>query len=183
MFEIPIIISTPDCHPHNGEQYDEQEHGLLVSGSSPTEPHLPSRALHVNPITTSMVSEGTQTDVPDETPNSDSHTHSLTESPSSKSPFGGWTDHFHHLHISTPHQKTVPAESLLAPPGLDLPHRPMTPRADLYQGQTSDNFGMTFGARPVPHWRNYNKPIPCPNTYEDQKHKMMMNWLERRGSA
>ncbi|KIW67288.1 hypothetical protein PV04_06553 [Phialophora macrospora] len=191
MHEIPIIISAPDCHPlpeeGNQRQHDGEGQRLVVSGPSGSEPPPPPGSHHGQPLNTSvLVSEGTQTDLPDEKPIiCDSPTYSHNDSPPARTPFGVWADHFHHHHLLGPHscRQAIAAESLLAPPGADLPHRPMTPRADLYNGQTSANFGMTFGGRPAPHWRSCSKPATCPNTYEDQKHRMMMNWLERRGTV
>ncbi|OCT51715.1 hypothetical protein CLCR_09137 [Cladophialophora carrionii] len=194
MYEIPIIISTPDCHP-----VPEGQRDMTASGSNGPEMHPspppPASCLpgshHGPALTTSLVSEGTQTDLPDETSISDDSptTQSHGNSPFARTPFGAWTDRFYHHHISTHHpgnnnnNTTSPAESSLAPPETDLPNRPMTPRADLYNGQTSANFGMTFGPRPSPLRRGCSKPSTSPNSYEDQKHRMMMNWLERRGTV
>jgi hypothetical protein len=158
----------------------------VVSGQNVPEPHPPPGAHHGQPLTKSLVSEGTQTDLPDERPvGKESPTHSHADSPAARTPFGAWADHFYHHHLLGPQatHNSIPPESLLAPPGSDLPHRPMTPGADLYGGQTSANFGMTFGGRPVPHWRSCSKPASSPNNYEDQKHRMTMNWLERRGTV
>lgn len=70
--------------------------------------------------------------------------------------------------------------NLLAPPAIETPQRPTTPAADLYRGQSEENFGMTFDDTDHAHFRKAAKPAACAFSYEDQKHKMMMNWLERR---
>ncbi|EXJ58722.1 hypothetical protein A1O7_06151, partial [Cladophialophora yegresii CBS 114405] len=189
MYEIPIIVSTPDCHPvpeeGNQQRHNSQGHSAVASRPNVPEPNPTTSPEyhHGQPLTTSLVSEGTQTDPVDEiSVGSDSPTHSHADSPSTRTPFGAWTDRFYHQHILGHRPgNTTTAESLLAPPELDVPNRPMTPRADLYNGQTSANFGMTFGPRPAPRWRGCSKPMASPNSYEDQKHRMMMNWLERRG--
>jgi len=183
MVEIPITISSPDCYPplkrSGGEQHHDKEQRL--PGSVPEAPSVPTSP-QVTSIITSMISEGTQTDVPD---SNDSTIHSHTDSLTPNSTLGEWTDHFHHPQISapSPRHSNIPAYNLLSPPGSDLPHRPLTPRADLYHGQESANFGMTFGTRPTTHRGFSSRPAGCVNKYEDQKHRMVMNWLERRGTV
>jgi hypothetical protein len=186
MFQIPITTSTQDCHPRprkgKAEQFDGEEGRVPMSVSEP----LPApAALRVRTKTTSMVSEGTQTDLPDIQVSTDSPTDSHADSSSPQSTFGERTDHFRQHHLQKPSTSlgNVPADSLLTPPQADLPLRPMTPQADLYHGQTSENFGMTFETRPATNWRNGNKPTSCDNKYEDHKHRIMMTWLERRGTV
>jgi len=186
MFQIPITASTEDCHlwPRKGkrEQFDGEEERAPMSVSQP----LPApTALRVRTKTTSMVSEGTRTDLPNIQVSIESPTNSHTDLSSPQSTFKERTHHFHQHHLQEPSTSlgNVRADTLLTPPQADLPYRPMTPRADLYHGQTSENFGMTFETRPATNWRNGNKPTSCDNKYEDHKHRLMMSWLERRGTV
>lgn len=169
---MPIIISTPDRHPlqHKG---DEEEHSVPASYSPP-------KSYQVGSKTTSLISK---VDTEVGTAMSKSPTHFQTKSPSSESPFGDLTDHFEHHNRSGPPTTTISAGSLLKSLAFDLPCRPMTPRTELYHGQEEKNFGMTFATRPAPQWSCCSKPTSCANTYEDQKHRMTMIWLERRGAV
>jgi len=188
MFDIPIIISAPDWQnsPESGDEghSDSSAQGFTDSGPSIPGPNPSPAAHHTKPRTPSMVSEGTQTTPPGERTGKDSPTQFHSGSSSPKSPFAAWTEHLRNRH-ATPYSNrnaaatNIPPEALLAPPETDLPNRPMTPRADLYEGQIASNFGMTFG-RPAPHWRRSNKPAACINNYEDHKHRMLMDWLERK---
>lgn len=185
MIDIPIIIDAPDCQPLT--DYDNETHS---DGPEQTLPHALPPPSHIHPLSTLMVSEGTQTDSPDSPTGSNSPTHHHASPPFPKSPFTGWTEHlFNYYSGSHSNHRppvgaagTITPGSLLAPPRTDAPHRPMTPRADLYSGQTSANFGMTFG-KPAPNWRGSSKPTGSANNYEDHKHRMTMNWLERRGTV
>jgi hypothetical protein len=58
--------------------------------------------------------------------------------------------------------------------------RATTPAADLYKGQSESDFGMTFDHHTVPHLLRAAKPKACAYSYEDQKHRMLMDWVERR---
>lgn len=81
-----------------------------------------------------------------------------------------------------PYEHTTKSDpSHLAVPGIESPRRPATPRADLYQGQSEACFGMTFDHDKGLHTRK-SKPTPNAFSREDQKHRMTMDWLERRGS-
>lgn len=153
---------------------------------SVAEPNPAPTAIQVMTTTRPTASERTQSDLPEIRTEDTSPTFSNTDSQSPESTFEGWTDHHHHHHLAepVPNHGAVLIEGLLAPPGADLPQRPMTPRADLYHGQSSDTFGMTFGRKPTAAgWSHRSKPACCANKYEDQKHRMTMSWLERRGTA
>lgn len=185
MIDIPVIISTPDCQPLTDHDNDRHSEGPEQAPS-----HALPTPSHHHPLPVLMVSEGTQTDPPDSPTTSHSPTRLHASPTSPKSPFTGWTEHLFNYYSGAHANHSPPAgavggrppESLLAPPKFDSPRRPMTPRADLYSGQGSANFGMTFG-RPAPNWRGTSKPTCSTNTYEDHKHRMMMNWLERRGTV
>jgi len=186
MFQTTMTARSQDRHPWprkgKGNRFDgeEERDPMSVSGPFPT-----PAALRIRTESTSMVSEGTQTDLPDIQVSTDSPADSHADSSSPQSTSGGRTDQFRQQHLQKPPTSlgSVSADTLLAPPRADLPYRPMTPRADLYHGQTSENFGMTFETRPAPNWRRGNKPTSCASNYEDHKHRMMMTWLERRGSV
>jgi hypothetical protein len=54
----------------------------------------------------------------------------------------------------------------------------LMPRADLYNGQASAEFGTTFEKSGATHWRRRSKPEKCTNSYEDYKHRILMELLE-----
>jgi len=58
-------------------------------------------------------------------------------------------------------------------------NRPMTPRADLYKGEDESHFGMTFENSDRLHFRKGMKHTSCPFSYEDHKHRALMDWVNR----
>lgn len=183
MAEIPITIVTPGLHIHKATEIAEYPFTDLTSESP----------VGVTAIRPSMISHATQTDIEDfEAPTftkRQSPIHSRSTSQTRKpAHHQSWAEQIR-THLSSPHshQQTPPATDaaghpLLAPPGLEAEKRPATPRADLYRGQEEASFGMTFdGAQHV--YTRKAKPTPCAFKYEDQKHRMMMDWLERRGTC
>ena len=196
MMGIPIIVTPPDCRPSpgkNNQQQSDKRLERLTNGTGVTVPelHNPSSAHGPKKWTTSMMSGETQTASTDDDSGHHSPTHPHTNTTLPAPPFAARTEHIHNIHdaVSGSHLTcnlpTVKSEltgGFLAPPETDVPPRPMTPQADLYDGQTSAAFGMTF-AKPVTHWRKSYRPATCPNSFEDHKHRMLIDWLDRRGSA
>ncbi|RMJ20717.1 hypothetical protein PHISP_08413 [Aspergillus sp. HF37] len=150
-----------------------------------------------------MVSEGTQTDQTDpvaghETPPAKTYSpfcplspaRSRSDSPGPKPhfpPFPPWRELRHRIYGPHPthpgyagNEATI--EGHLSPPE-EPPKCPMTPQADLYQGQSPSTFGMQFDRPTKTYWRRYTKPATCAQNYEDHKHRMLMEWLNRRNSV
>ena len=180
MVGIPITISTPGLHTHVAT--DLPEYPFVNSFEHP------SSGLAIRP---SMVSQSTQTDIEDFdiSPLLGKHSpaHSRPTSPSRSPAHQGWVKQIR-TRLRSPHSQhqdstaTDPSSGLLlAPPESDPPKRPATPSADLYRGQPEASFGMTFETHENACMRKA-KPDPCAFKYEDQKHHMMMDWLERRGT-
>ena len=190
LVDIPIIISSPDLHSHI--EKDAPEYPFTDSSASDAEGAGPGPPLPKEAIAPKMISHATQTDPEDEQSSphislrGQSPNHSRSSSHSRKSP--SWAEQLlNRLSGSqTNHRPTAPVavdasgRPLLAAPGNETPLRPTTPRADLYKGQSEANFGMTFEGAQKMHFRRVNKPAVCAHSYEDQKHRMMMDWLERR---
>ncbi|OAL33451.1 hypothetical protein AYO20_07307 [Fonsecaea nubica] len=206
MVEIPVIVTPPDCNPLTNSPDNEEQAPHLHQ-----EPDF-SPAIHeVKQITTStvlrpvnatdtMVSEGTQTESPKQTPGQEvsparafspgyplSPVRSHSESSGPKPHFPPWRELRHHIY--NPHPTHPGAlynegkvEGHLSPPS-PPPKCPMTPQADLYDGQSPSNFGMQFDRPTIPHWRRNIKPATCAQNYEDHKHRMLMEWLNRRNSV
>lgn len=183
MVDIPITISTPGFHTHIATETSEYPFAST--------PPSPEEISYIIPVQPSVISHATQTDIEDFgvqiSPKRQSPVHSRAGSQSRKPAHQSWAEQIR-VRLASPHSDhhtplaTDPAgHSLLAPPGSETPVRPATPRADLYKGQTEASFGMTFEAHDDAHMRK-SKPIPCAFSYEDQKHRMMMDWLERRGT-
>ena len=183
MFEKSNQTSLSDFHrwpQHSKErQHDNETQRREVST---VEPDLAPATLLLIPKPTRMISEGTQNEMPEIKTDEQS---SSTDSTSPHSPFAAWTNQFHHHEPAETHTSHArdPTSTYPSSTSLEIPQRPMTPRADLYHGQTSANFGMTFEKRSATGWRNESKPPSCANNYEDQKHRMMMKWLERRDTV
>ncbi|KIX95673.1 uncharacterized protein Z520_08793 [Fonsecaea multimorphosa CBS 102226] len=150
-----------------------------------------------------MVSEGTQTESPNPTPGQEapfpktfsphyplSPVRSHSESSGSKPhfpPFPPWRELRHRIY--GPHQthpgsamNEAKVEDYLSPPE-EPPKCPMTPQADLYHGQSPSTFGMQFGRPNKTYMRADTKPANSHQNYEDHKHRMLMEWLERRNSV
>jgi len=181
MTGIPITIITPGLHTHQAQEVPEYPF-TISSSESP----VPISLNQPN-----MISHSTQTDIEDFESSSfgrrQSPSHSRSTSQTRKpAHHQSWAEQIR-THLTNPHsnQQTPLATDaaghpLLAPPGLDIPRRPATPRADLYKGQQEATFGMTFEGSQNVHMRRA-KPTPCVFNHEDQKHRMMMDWLEKRG--
>lgn len=180
MAHIPITVSTPGLHTHPVKDLPEYPFANL-----PTESPIP--VTHILP---SMTSQSTQTDIEDfeskfgrrQSPNH-SRSASQTRRPAHHPT---WAEQIR-TRLASPHsyQHAPPATDalghpLLAPPGLETPIRPGTPSADLYKGQKEESFGMTFDNNQHVHMHR-PKPVPCAFKYEDQKHRMMMDWLGKGG--
>ena len=191
MVDIPIIISTPGLHSHAaqvGLEYPFTGTPTCdIKGAN--NPGLPLQGDATLP---KMISHATQTDPEEEqSPRTSlrgqSPDHSRSSSRSRKSP--SWAEQLLNRLSGNPaiHRPFTPVavdasgRPLLAAPAIETPLRPTTPRADLYKGQSEANFGMTFEGAQKVHFRKGNKPTVCAHSYEDQKHRMMMDWLERRG--
>lgn len=179
MVDIPIIVSTPGLHTHAASQPPEYPFGQCSS----TRPS----PLTIRP---KVISHATQTDIEDDPPVSARRQSPINSRSSSRSRnpiHQAWTEPIH-LRLSSPHSHhhhqgavDLSGRPLLNAPGIETPKRPATPRADLYKGQAEENFGMTFERKEDIHMRKA-KPTPCAFSYEDQKHRMTMDWLERRGT-
>lgn len=182
MAEIPITIVTPGLHTHKATDVPEYPFGNLSTES-------PVSVTNIRP---GMTSHSTQTDIEDfEGPSfarRQSPIHSRSTSQTRKpAHHQSWAEQIRtrlaspHSHQDTHLATDAAGHPLLAPPGQETPKRPATPRADLYRGQEEASFGMTFDGAQNVHMRKA-KPTPCAFKYEDQKHRMMMDWLERRGT-
>ncbi|KIX02593.1 uncharacterized protein Z518_08534 [Rhinocladiella mackenziei CBS 650.93] len=180
--DIPIIVSTPGLHCH--AETGPSEYPFASTTGTHAENCTP-----LDPARPTMISHATQTDPEEETssrfsPKKQSPVHSRSPS-NSRKPHGSWAEQLL-SRLSSPHSHHGPVavdaagRPLLTAPGVETPKRPTTPRADLYKGQSDANFGMTFENSGDVHFRKANKPTASPYSYEDQKHRMMMDWLERR---
>lgn len=167
---------------------------LLTAGSESLESNPTFVVTPAEGGSTTLSSEGTQTDTDDGVSvriQSPSHTPSHSRSNSRtrmRAPIATWHDQLRTRLAAASGRSTggppAPGDRLahLAAPAADPLNRPATPRADLYKGQSEANFGMTFedsSSKPYP--RRCNKPTASPYNYEDKKHRMLMDWLERRG--
>ncbi|EXJ68144.1 uncharacterized protein A1O5_08759 [Cladophialophora psammophila CBS 110553] len=212
MVEIPVIVTAPDCHPLADKEDDEEIADKTPGESEPdvspvaheVKPTMTSTATTAATIT-ALVSEGTQTETEPasgkETETTSPRIHSPfcplsparshTNSPGPKShfpPFPPWRELRHRLygpHATRPGPAANEAkvEGYLSPPETEPPQCPMTPQADLYHGQSPSTFGMQFERPAKTYWRRYTKPATCAQNYEDHKHRMLMEWLERRNSV
>lgn len=188
MVEIPILVSTPGLHTLPAQE----EYYFTQTAASEDQTTNPRRSPVETPVAVKVnVSHLRQTDAKDPstkraTPpqmQSPAHSRSSSRTRSSK-PRVSWAEQLR-TRLSSPHSQTPSVavdpsgRALLAAP-VETPQRPTTPAADLYRGQNEGNFGMTFDDTDHAHFRKAAKPTACAYSYEDRKHRMMMDWLERR---
>ncbi|KIW20010.1 hypothetical protein PV08_00585 [Exophiala spinifera] len=184
MVDVTITLSTPGLHTAPVDEAVEYP----FEGESDTRTQQaapPETATRSN-----MVCHTTQTDPLDDemvTRVKSSTGRSRSPSPSRKPrALKAWTEQIRNR-LSSPQRHRVGPVTIdstgihLAPPTSESPLRPATPAADLYRGQEDGNFGMTFEQPDHPHLRKGRKPLFCHQNYEDHKHRMMMDWVERRG--
>lgn len=188
MVDIPIIVTTPQNQPLSGQDVPEQSPVSTVHVLRPN-PQYPAQA---GPAGSSMISHATQTDSEAEvsaqqhSPRTQSPEVSRSGSPRLfKHPLSTWSEQLRYrlknatsCHPPGPKAVDAGGQSLLSAP-VESPKRPCTPQADLYHGQSSATFGVTFESE-EPHFRKGGKPAACAYSYEDQKHRMVMDWLERK---
>jgi hypothetical protein len=197
MEDVTITVSNPGLHTVPVEEVQEYPfEGANVAKAHGLSSHPPPPTTAAETATTSgmgMVCHATQTDSSeDEMPpllKSKSPARSRSPSPARKSrPLKAWTEQIRNR-LASPHGRRAPVTvdasgvSHLAPPMNESPLRPATPAADLYRGQADDNFGITFEQPDHSHLRRGHKPPACPYNHEDHKHRMLMDWLERRASV
>ncbi|OAP60670.1 hypothetical protein AYL99_05672 [Fonsecaea erecta] len=206
MVEIPVIVTPPDCHPFTNIPDNGDQPGILPGDPdfSPVahEVKFTSPPMTAAPVpVVAMVSEGTQTESPNHTPGPEaspvrtfspcnplSPTRSHSDSKPHFPPFPPWRELRHRIygpHPVHPGSAVVnegKVEGYLSPPE-EPPKCPMTPQADLYDGQSPSTFGMQFDRPSKTYWRRNSKPATCAQNYEDHKHRMLMEWLERRNSV
>ncbi|EXJ81119.1 hypothetical protein A1O3_07407 [Capronia epimyces CBS 606.96] len=191
MVEIPILVSTPGLQTveldNAGEYFQTQPQRTAGEQAG-----QPTTAPAVAEAATEMVTQATQTAAEDEdsrrgSPKKQSPSHSRSESRSGgRSPtHHSWAESLRQR-LASPHSRfhsptaiDASGRTMLAP-GKDAVQRPTTPAADLYKGQSESNFGMTFEHGSVPHILRAARPKTCAYSYEDQKHRMLMDWVERR---
>ena len=191
MVDVTITVSTPGLHTVPVEEVQEFpfEGENVAKAQGVNHPPPPTTAAETA-TRSGMVCHATQTDSEDEMPlQKIKSVRSRSPSPPRKPrPLKAWTDQIRNR-LASPHGRrapvTVDASGVphLAPPMTESPLRPATPAADLYRGQADDSFGMTFEHPDHPHLRKGHKPPACPYNHEDHKHRMLMDWLERRGSV
>ncbi|KAI1618786.1 hypothetical protein EDD37DRAFT_282195 [Exophiala viscosa] len=177
MVAIPILVSTPGLHTAPAQE--AHEFPFLGGANS-----CPATSYYT------MVSHATQTDSEDESPETLVPVNSRTESPTRKrNHFSEWTQKIHNR-LASPEGQRAPVatessgSSHLAPPASPGSlGRPSTPAADLYEGQSDEAFGMTFEHPQHPHFHKGQKPVASAHNYEDHKHRMLMDWVERRNSC
>ncbi|KAK7887682.1 hypothetical protein LTR67_009584 [Exophiala xenobiotica] len=197
MEDVTITVSTPGLHTAPVEEVQEYPfEGATVAKAHGLSSHPPPPTTAAETATISgmgMVCHATQTDSSeDEMPpllKSTSPARSRSPSPARKSrPLKAWTEQIRNR-LASPHGRRAPVTvdasgvSHLAPPMNESPLRPATPAADLYRGQADDSFGITFEQPDHSHLRRGHKPPACPYSHEDHKHRMLMDWLERRASV
>ncbi|KAJ9633256.1 hypothetical protein H2204_007152 [Knufia peltigerae] len=197
MVDVTITVSTPGLHtaPVGEEEEEAVEYpfeGERDTRTQPTETYRPA-PLEQPATRSNMVCHTTQTDslLDDEmtmatATRTKSSERARSPSPSSRKPrpLKAWTEQIRNR-LSSPQRRrgpvTVDSTGIhLAPPPSESPLRPATPAADLYTGQEDGNFGMTFEHPDHPHLRKGHKPLFCHQNYEDHKHRMLMDWVERR---
>jgi len=177
MVAIPILVSTPGLHTAPAQEAHELPF-LGGANSSPAKSYY------------TMVSHATQTDSGDERPQTLVPVDSRTESPTRKrNHFSEWTQKIHNR-LASPERQNAPVSTgssgtshLAPPPSPGSLDRPSTPAADLYEGQSDEAFGMTFEHPQHPHFHKGQKPLASAHNYEDHKHQMLMDWVERRNSC
>ncbi|KAL6244444.1 hypothetical protein RBB50_008686 [Rhinocladiella similis] len=185
MTGVTITVSTPGLHTAPVEEGVEYPFEGERDTRTQQETYRPA------PVETAtrsnMVCHTTQTDSLDDemVTRVKSSERSRSPSPSRKPrPLKGWTEQIRNRWSSPQRRRgpvTVDSTGIhLAPPTSESPLRPATPAADLYRGQEDCNFGMTFEHPDHPHLRKGHKPLFCHQNYEDHKHRMMMDWIERR---
>ena len=173
MDKIPILISTPGHHTH--PEPDASDYSFPH-----TTDHGSTSQLTTNHSVVPLTQKGADTiNLPPPPFCSTIHAPKpihqswIEQILPHKTNGGSHTQPYEHVTQSDP--------SHLAVPEIESPRRPATPRADLYEGQSESCFGMTFDHDKGLHTRK-SKPIPNAFSHEDQKHRMTMDWLERRGS-
>ncbi|KAL2415789.1 hypothetical protein ABEF95_012411 [Exophiala dermatitidis] len=189
MVEIPILVSTPSLqHTIEVENSGEYSFGSVASESTSQQPSLGTAQPTPEEISShTMVSHSTQTVDDEGTPKGQSPSHSQSESRTRTPTHHSWAEALRQR-IANPHSRfhsptavDASGRTMLAPGG-DPIQRATTPAADLYKGQCEANFGMTFDhhSTPHPHFLRAAKPHACPYSLEDQKHRMTMDWIDRR---
>ncbi|EXJ90653.1 hypothetical protein A1O1_03757 [Capronia coronata CBS 617.96] len=194
MVEIPILVSTPGQHTVELAQPAEYPFAQSSQTTGQQADQQPSVATNVfvaaEATSPAMVSDTTQTNPEEEgsrhtSPKRQSPAHSRSQSRARTSP-RTWAEAIRqrlaspHSHFHSPVSVDASGRTLLSP-GNEPVLRSTTPAADLYKGQDESNFGMTFDHHhSVNHFLKASKPQTCAYSYEDQKHRMLMDWVERR---
>lgn len=210
MDEIPIVLRTPGLSTvtiADPEEYPFTSLGASEPKPAPgpvasaARDRLPPEIMNGNTMSTCTDATQTGEDEQFSKPVGTArhhHQHRLRSPNHSRSPspagsrktqsHANWASQIRsRLANSHAHRSPVPkavdssGRTMLAPPTSETPLRPSTPAADLYHGQSDQNFGMSFDSpKHAPHIRRGSKPDTCAFSYEDQKHRMLMDWVERR---
>lgn len=186
MVAIPILVSTPGLHIAPAQE----AHEFPFAGGADSSPPTSYSYVEGHPTTYTMVSHSTQTDSEDEGPQTLVPVNSRSESPAHKrNHLKEWTEQIH-KRLASPERQRAPVSTdssgiaHLAPPASPGSLvRPSTPAADLYEGQSDGTFGMTFEHPQRVHFHKGHKPASRAYNHEDYKHRMLMEWVERRNSV
>lgn len=189
MIGLPVINNTADCRTFSNQvdlpkPNTSATEVIITKEADVIDPENTSNNHGSRPGITSKITEGTQTDsrgsdsgngLPDCFPE---------HSKSSKSAYRAWKEYLQEYNSDpcqdgqVPACKNEPVDGHLSPYTI-APQRPLTPQADLYHGQRPSAFGMEFG-EPLTCCAASRRPAPTRNSFEDHKHRMLMDWLERK---